>query len=78
MIVSYPRFSFALQRRFSRSFQVGLPDRKMRRAVLKKALEDVDVEDGFDWRELAANTEGYSCADIVELCREVRVHYPGY
>jgi len=38
-----------------------------------KALEDVEVEEGFDWRELAVNTEGYSCGDVVELCREVRV-----
>ncbi|CAN0124007.1 unnamed protein product [Pylaiella littoralis] len=60
----------AVQRRFSRSFQVGLPDRKMRKAVLMKALEDVEVEEGFDWRELAVNTEGYSCGDVVELCRE--------
>lgn len=61
----------ARQRRFSRSFQVGLPDRKMRKAVLMKALEDVEVEEGFDWRELAVMTEGYSCGDVVELCREV-------
>ncbi|CAM9096542.1 unnamed protein product, partial [Ectocarpus sp. 6 AP-2014] len=60
----------AAQRRFSRSFQVGLPDRKMRKAVLMKALEDVEVEEGFDWRELAVKTEGYSCGDVVELCRE--------
>ncbi|CAM9750365.1 unnamed protein product, partial [Ectocarpus fasciculatus] len=60
----------AVQRRFSRSFQVGLPDRKMRKAVLIKALEDVEVEEGFDWRELAVKTEGYSCGDVVELCRE--------
>ncbi|CAM9465915.1 unnamed protein product [Ectocarpus sp. 8 AP-2014] len=60
----------AVQRRFSRSFQVGLPDRKMRKAVLMKALEDVEVEEGFDWRELAVKTEGYSCGDVVELCRE--------
>ena len=44
----------------------------MRKAVLMKALEDVEVEEGFDWRELAVNTEGYSCGDVVELCREVR------
>lgn len=43
----------------------------MRKAVLMKALEDVEVEEGFDWRELAVNTEGYSCGDVVELCREV-------
>ncbi|CAM9191066.1 unnamed protein product [Ectocarpus sp. 4 AP-2014] len=60
----------AVQSRFSRSFQVGLPDRKMRKAVLMKALEDVEVEEGFDWRELAVKTEGYSCGDVVELCRE--------
>lgn len=42
----------------------------MRKAVLMKALEDVEVEEGFDWRELAVNTEGYSCGDVVELCRE--------
>ncbi|CAN0380373.1 unnamed protein product, partial [Laminaria digitata] len=60
----------AVQRRFSRSFQVGLPDRKMRKALLMKSLEDVEVEEGFDWRELAVNTEGYSCGDVVELCRE--------
>ncbi|CAN0450165.1 unnamed protein product [Hapterophycus canaliculatus] len=62
-----------LQRRFSRSFQVGLPDRNMRKAVLMKTLEDVEVEDGFDWRQLAVKTEGYSCGDVVELCREVRL-----
>ena len=38
-----------------------------------KALEDVEVDDDFDWRQLAVNTEGYSCGDVVELCREVRV-----
>lgn len=44
----------------------------MRKAVLMKALEDIDVEEGFDWREVAVMTEGYSCGDVVELCREVR------
>lgn len=43
----------------------------MRKAVLMKALEDIDVEEGFDWREVAVMTEGYSCGDVVELCREV-------
>ena len=47
----------------------------MRKAVLMKALEDVDVEEGFDWREVAVMTEGYSCGDVVELCREVLSYY---
>ncbi|CAM9414621.1 unnamed protein product [Chrysoparadoxa australica] len=60
----------AIQRRFSRSFQLPLPGKSMRTRVLLKALRDLDLEENFDAREIARATEGYSCSDLVELCRE--------
>jgi hypothetical protein len=58
----------AVQRRF-RTIQVSMPDRRMRQKVLAKTLSDVELEEGFDLKEISRMTEGYSSSDLVELCR---------
>lgn len=53
--------------RFSQSIYVPLPDEPAREFLFKKSLEGVPVND-IDISELVALTEGYSGADIDELC----------
>ncbi|CAM9947481.1 unnamed protein product, partial [Phaeothamnion confervicola] len=60
----------AAQRRFGRSFLVGLPGPVQRQQVLRKSLKDVPLERTFDFEAVAAATESYSCSDLVDLCRE--------
>ena len=43
---------------------MDLPDAKNREKILRVILKDEELEDGFDFAELAAITEGYSGSDL--------------
>lgn len=49
----------AILRRLPRTFEVGMPDRSQRAAILEVLLEGENVEDGIDTHVLAEMTEGY-------------------
>lgn len=48
---------------------VGLPDFEARAEILQLQLRPVDVEPSIDINELADITDGYSGAEIVDLCQ---------
>ncbi|KAJ3270202.1 hypothetical protein HDV01_000481 [Terramyces sp. JEL0728] len=59
----------AILRRMPKRFSVQLPDKSQRQKVLELVLKKVGLEQGFDFEYLANITEGYSNADLKELCR---------
>ena len=60
----------ALLRRFQKRIYIPLPDVEGRYAILKMSMGDMIEEDSFAAREWAEKLEGYSCADIANLCRD--------
>ncbi len=54
--------------RFSQKIYLPLPDAPARKFMLEKNMKNVPVEKGFDINKIVSQTEGYSGADIEELC----------
>lgn len=59
----------ALLRRFQKRIYIPLPDQEGRLAILKMNLTDL-IDEDFDLDLWASKLEGYSCADITNLCRD--------
>lgn len=61
----------AIQRRFERSYFVGMPDEQARLVIIRKLLKgsDITVAPHFDHSECAGMTGGYSPSDIVNLLK---------
>ncbi|KAL9225426.1 hypothetical protein vseg_001355 [Gypsophila vaccaria] len=59
----------AILRRFSQSFEIGIPDRKERAAILKVTLKGERVEENIDYDYLARLCEGCTGSDLVDLCK---------
>lgn len=59
----------ALLRRFQKRIYIPLPDVEGRLAILKMNIIDI-VDDEFDMDGWTEKLEGYSCADITNLCRD--------
>ncbi|XP_076919003.1 uncharacterized protein LOC143579641 [Bidens hawaiensis] len=60
----------AILRRLSQAFEIGMPDRKERAAILKVILKGERVEDEIDYDSIAALCEGYTGSDLLELCKQ--------
>ncbi|KAL7147302.1 hypothetical protein ABFS83_06G098500 [Erythranthe nasuta] len=60
----------AILRRLPQAFEIGMPNRKDRAAILKVVLKDEKVEDGIDYDRVAALCDGYTGSDILELCKK--------
>lgn len=58
--------------RFGKQIYVGLPDRTARKAIIQYCLKDVPVEDGFPFDKIADTTEGFSGADMAEMCSRAK------
>ncbi len=58
--------------RFGNQIYVGLPDRKARKKIFELNMKDVPFEKGLDFIELAKLTDGYSAADIKQICTEAK------
>lgn len=58
----------AVLRRLSRRILVDLPDTANREKILRIILKDEDLEDNFDFGDLAKKTVGYSGSDLRNLC----------
>ena len=59
----------ALLRRFQKRIYIPLPDVEGRKQILKMNISDL-IDDDFDIDMFAERLEGYSCADIANLCRD--------
>jgi katanin p60 ATPase-containing subunit A1 len=60
----------ALRRRFEKRIYIPLPTSKGREDLFKINLKGAGVADNLEFSELVAKTEGYSGADISNVCRE--------
>ena len=59
----------ALLRRFQKRVYIPLPDVEARRRLLEMNLEQI-IDERFNIDEWAEKLDGYSCADITNLCRD--------
>ncbi|TPX42376.1 hypothetical protein SeLEV6574_g05640 [Synchytrium endobioticum] len=59
----------AILRRMPKRFAIKTPDMNQRRRILSLLLKDVVVDAAFQIDNIAQKTEGYSGADLKELCR---------
>ena len=59
----------AMLRRFQKRVYIPLPDKDARMAILELNLQDM-IDDSLDIAEWADKLEGYSCADIENMCRD--------
>ena len=60
----------ALRRRLEKRVYIPLPTAEGRLALLKINMKGLDVDDDIEWDHIVASTEGYSGADMSNICRE--------
>lgn len=60
----------AILRRFTQTFEIGLPDRSERAKILKVILKGENVDETIDYDYIATLCEGFSGSDILELCKQ--------
>jgi len=60
----------ALRRRLEKRVYIPLPDPVGRRALFDINLKGLSVAEGIDYGKLVTMTEGYSGADMANVCRE--------
>lgn len=60
----------AILRRLPQAFEIGIPDKKERAAILKVILKGERVEDGIDFNAIAALCDGYTGSDLLEICKQ--------
>lgn len=59
--------------RFSQSIYIGLPDQEARVDILRSLICNCPCDPCLDLRKLSNTLEGYSGADLKELCREAKL-----
>lgn len=60
----------AILRRLPQAFEIGLPNRMERAAILRVILKDEKVEDGIDYDHIAGLSDRYTGSDLLELCKK--------
>ncbi|XP_065095901.1 katanin p60 ATPase-containing subunit A-like 1 [Ochlerotatus camptorhynchus] len=60
----------ALRRRLEKRIYIPLPNREGREALLKINLREVKVGESVDLNKIATQLDGYSGADITNVCRD--------
>lgn len=60
----------ALRRRLEKRVYIPLPDALARRDLLASALRTVELAPGVALDDVARRTEGYSCDDLTNICRD--------
>ncbi|XP_077294580.1 katanin p60 [Arctopsyche grandis] len=60
----------ALRRRLEKRIYIPLPNREGREALLRISLKEVTTEPSVDLRSIANLLDGYSGADITNVCRD--------
>jgi len=64
----------AIIRRFERRIMIGLPSVENREKILVTLLAKENLEEGFDFKEIATITEGYTGSDLKNLCTTAAFH----
>ncbi|CAB0010863.1 unnamed protein product [Nesidiocoris tenuis] len=59
----------AFRRRFEKRIFIPLPDDETRIALLKLCLKNLELEPTVDYNEISTRLEGYTCSDIINVCR---------
>ena len=59
--------------RFSKRIFVGLPNIPERLEMIRKQFEGVPVSDDVDLERISHETDGFSGADVVELCEQMKM-----
>ncbi|XP_073893321.1 katanin p60 ATPase-containing subunit A1 isoform X6 [Macaca fascicularis] len=60
----------ALRRRLEKRIYIPLPSAKGREELLRISLRELELADDVDLASIAENMEGYSGADITNVCRD--------
>lgn len=60
----------ALRRRLEKRIYIPLPTEKGRRELLRIYLKNVKLDESIDFEFIVKKTEGFSGADITNVCRE--------
>ncbi|KAK5985705.1 Katanin p60 ATPase-containing subunit A1 [Trichostrongylus colubriformis] len=60
----------ALRRRFEQRIYIPLPDKAARVSLLSSSLKEVRIADDVDLESFAEQLDGYSGADITNVCRK--------
>ncbi|XP_073316654.1 uncharacterized protein [Primulina huaijiensis] len=60
----------AILRRLPQAFEIGIPDRRERAAILKVLLKDEKVADDIDYDRIAGLCDGYTGSDLLDLCKK--------
>ncbi|GLT35745.1 hypothetical protein SLA2020_101720 [Shorea laevis] len=60
----------AILRRFSHTFEVGIPACSDREKILKVILKDETLDGNIDFNHIARLCEGYTGSDLLELCKQ--------
>jgi katanin p60 ATPase-containing subunit A1 len=60
----------ALRRRLEKRIYIPLPNNDGREALLKINLREVKIDDTVDLKAISRKLEGYSGADITNVCRD--------
>ncbi|MEM6863657.1 MAG: AAA family ATPase [Bacteroidota bacterium] len=60
----------AIRRRLEKRVYIPLPNHKARVALFRLNMRDLDVASDLDLDDLAARTDGYSGADVANVCRD--------
>eukprot|EP01042_Synura_sphagnicola_P006493 gene6493-8292_t len=59
----------AIQRRFERSFLIGMPNEQDRARIIKILLRGIPVHPRFDYGHAARMTDRYTPSDLVSVCK---------
>ncbi len=60
--------------RFDLLIPVGSPDEKSRHEILSKATSTMPLSSDIDFDKISSVTKGYSCADLISLCRNAAIN----
>ncbi|KAG6513340.1 hypothetical protein ZIOFF_023664 [Zingiber officinale] len=60
----------AILRRFTQTFEIGMPNQNERAIILKVILKGENVEENIDYEYLAALCQDFSGSDLLELCKQ--------
>ncbi|XP_073984856.1 katanin p60 ATPase-containing subunit A-like 1 isoform X2 [Rhodnius prolixus] len=60
----------AFRRRFEKRIFIPLPDDETRISLLQLCLKNLDVDQDLKFGDLSKKLEGYTCSDIINVCRD--------